>query len=278
MPTRISMSMVAAARNVAATLIAIGALYWAVNVYESGLRDPRYLDGWILCAGMAAQVSFHIRRSYPGLLPGLAERWLKAHIITGYFVIGAFALHTGYSLPDTRFEWLLWSSFAAVAVSGIAGAYLTWSIPAKLLAKDRHVTFEQIQAQRAALSQEVEYLALSSTEETSSTVISDFYVARLRAFLSRPRNLGSHLRGSDRPIAALRDEIRRLAKYLDDAEAEKLRSIEERVAAKDRLDFQYAHRGLLQIWLFVHIPATYCLLLLTVVHILIVYAFSSGVP
>ena len=42
------------------------------------------------------------------------------------------------------------------------------------------------------------------------------------------------------------------------------------------LDFRLAHQAVLKGWLFVHIPATYSLLLLSVLHIIIVHAFDGA--
>jgi len=49
------------------------------------------------------------------------------------------------------------------------------------------------------------------------------------------------------------------------------------VIEKDRLDFARVSLGLTRAWLFVHVPVTYGLVVLTVAHVFVVYAFSSGV-
>jgi len=48
------------------------------------------------------------------------------------------------------------------------------------------------------------------------------------------------------------------------------------VIEKDRLDFAQVYLGLNKGWLFVHVPVTYALMVLTVLHVVIVYAFSTG--
>jgi len=73
-------------------------------------------------------------------------------------------------------------------------------------------------------------------------------------------------------------ELDNLRQYLDDAGKKRLAEIKDLVQAKDNLDYQYAHQGVLKAWLFVHIPATYGLIVLIIAHVAIVYAFSSGVP
>ena len=49
------------------------------------------------------------------------------------------------------------------------------------------------------------------------------------------------------------------------------------VRAKNDLDFQYANGGLLKLWLFVHVPPTYALILAILAHVVVAYAFSSGI-
>ena len=69
-----------------------GGLFWLVWIYGNGLRDPRYLDGWVLASGMALQVFFHIAKT-AGLSSKSAMRWRRVHIFAGYLVIAAFISH-----------------------------------------------------------------------------------------------------------------------------------------------------------------------------------------
>ena len=86
----------------------------------------------------------------------------------------------------------------------------------------------------------------------------------------------AHLIGSQRPLNRLTDEIDSLSRYVDQPSQEKLAAIKNMVVEKDRLDFARVYLGLTRGWLFVHVPVTYALMVLMVVHVLVVYAFSSG--
>jgi hypothetical protein len=79
-----------------------------------------------------------------------------------------------------------------------------------------------------------------------------------------------------RPLKRLTDEIDNLSRYVDQRSQEKLAAIKNLVIEKDRLDFAHVYLGLTKGWLFVHVPVTYALIALTVLHVLVVYAFSSG--
>ncbi|MCG8559494.1 MAG: hypothetical protein MI824_06830 [Hyphomicrobiales bacterium] len=264
--------------NIALTLGALGFFYWLVGLYDAALRDPRLLDGWILAVGMVVQLLFHVRKKFPALTWGRATTWMKAHTYMGYFVIAVFVVHTGASLPDSAFEWSLWTLFVLVVSSGVVGAYLSWSIPAKLERNAEELIFERIPAFRFELAREAHDLAIDSINHAGSLAISDLYSSRLHAFFQHPQNLFAHLRNSRRPLQRICDEIESLERYVDEPGRETLGAIKDLVVAKDDLDFQYAHMRLLQTWLFLHIPATYGLVVLSVVHIVVVIAFSSGVP
>lgn len=265
-------------QNIAITLAAIVLLYWLVGLYDAALRDPRYLDGWVLCAGIAAQFFFHLRKKSAALSVGPAESWLSAHIFIGYFVIAAFLSHISFSTPDFLLEWILWLLFLLVATSGVVGAYLTWAIPTKLERRTEPIAFERIPAFQSMLAKQAGALAIDSVNHAGSMAISELYSGQLHAFFHQPRNLFSHLRGSKRPLRRLCDEIDSVDQYVDESGRKLLSEIREFVIEKDALDSHYAHQGALQIWLFIHIPATYCMIVFTLLHVAAVYAYSSAVP
>lgn len=270
--------MVVATRNIATVLVGSIALYWISTLYENALRDVRYLDGWILTAGMAAQILFHVRRHFPAHALGSASSWLRFHMVAGYVVVAAFALHTGFSLPDAPFEWVLWCAFVLVAVSGVIGTYLNWLLPKKLSRIGEPIPVEQIPARRQALARDVETLVLQSVERAGASAISELYIDHLQAFFARHRNLRTHWGGSNRHLDTLFVELDRIGAYLDDDGMEVLDKLRKLILRKDGLDHQYSVLSLLHGWLFIHVPATYALVPLTLFHILAAYAFSAGVP
>jgi hypothetical protein len=261
-----------------------GGLLWLVWIYGNGLRDPRYLDGWLLAGGMSLQLSFHIAIKTASLPPKSAARWRKIHIFVGYLLIAAFISHSDFSLPDTGFEWALWVGFVLVTLSGIFGTYLAWSLQAKH-GIDERIGYDRIPARRAELARDV-HAAVAKTDPAAAAIalpappydawIVDLYTTHLRDFFQGPRNSAAHLIGSQRPLKRLTDEIDNLSSYVDKQSQEKLAAIRNLVVEKDRLDFARVNLGLTRGWLFVHVPVTYVLIVLTVLHVLVVYSFSSG--
>ena len=260
-----------------------GGLFWLVWIYGNGLRDPRYLDGWVLAGGMCFQLYFHIAIKAASLSPKSAGRWRKIHIFMGYLLIAAFISHSDFSLPDTGFEWALWVGFVLLTLSGIFGTYLAWSLEAKH-ALDERVSFDRIPARRAELAREVQAVVAQADPPASAIAlpappqeawIKDLYTAHLRDFFQGQRHSIHHLIGSQRPLKRLTGEIDNLSRYVDAPSQEKLAGIRSLVVEKDRLDFARVFLGLTKGWPFVHVPVTYALVVLTVLHILVVYAFSS---
>ena len=261
-----------------------GGLLWLVWIYGNGLRDPRYLDGWVLAGGMGLQLFFHIGIKTASLSPKSAARWRKIHIFVGYLLIAAFISHSDFSLPDTGFEWALWAGFVLVTLSGIFGTYLAWSLRAKH-GIDERIGYDDIPARRAELARDVQ-AAVAKTGPAAAAIalpappydawIVDLYTTHLRDFFQGQRNFAAHLISSQRPLKRLTDEIDNLSGYVDQPSQEKLAAIKNLVVEKDRLDFARVHLGLSKGWLFVHVPVTYALVVLTVLHVLVVYAFSSG--
>jgi hypothetical protein len=275
-----------ASRTVQGFLIAAisGGLFWLVWIYANGLRDPRYLDGWVLAGGMSLQLSFHIAIKTASLSPKSAVRWRKFHIFVGYLLIAAFISHSDFTLPDTGFEWALWAGFVLVTLSGIFGTYLAWSLRVKH-AIDERIGYDRIPSRRAELARDIN-AAVARTDQAPIAIalptppydawIMDLYTTHLRDFFQGQRNFAAHLIGSQRPLKRLTDEIDDLSSYVDRQSQEKLAFIKNLVVEKDRLDFARVYLGLTKGWLFVHVPLTYSLMVLTVLHILVVYAFSSG--
>ena len=260
-----------------------GGLFWLVWIYGNGLRDPRYLDGWVLAGGMGLQLYFHIAIKTASLSPKSAARWRKIHIFVGYLLIAAFISHSDFSLPDTGFEWALWAGFVLVTLSGIFGTYLAWSLQAKH-GIDERISYDRIPTRRAELARDV-HAAVAKTDPAAAAIalpapphdawIMDLYTTHLRDFFQGQRNFAAHLIGSQRPLKRLTDEIDNLSRYVDQRSQEKLAAIKNLVVEKDRLDFARVYLGLTKGWLFVHVPVTYALMVLTVLHVLVVYAFSS---
>lgn len=259
-------------------------LAWLVWIYESALRDPRYLDGWILAGGMIVQLYLHVARKSRRLSPRSDAHWRKFHIFVGYLLIAAFVLHVDFSLPDTAFEWALWTGFVLVTLSGLFGTYI--SVLLRNTGRiDESIGYERIADRRAELASKLRAIVLGPDPGVDSVPlpslphnewIIDLHTNRLQDFFRGQRNYTAHLLGWSLATERLKGEIDALSRYVDEQGQAKLAAVKELVIEKDRLDFAHVFLGLSRAWLFVHVPLTYTLVVMSGLHILIAYAYSSG--
>ncbi|MCS7049051.1 MAG: hypothetical protein NZ483_07140 [Verrucomicrobiae bacterium] len=212
-----------------------------------------YLTGWVLLAVMLVLTLFNARKKLP-FLPMLSARvWLVSHIALGFFSAAIFVWHAGW--PHGWFNWLLTAVYAAVMISGVVGWIWSRTIPRQLTALGEEVIWETIPARRAQLRAQAEAMAITSP------VVGRFYL----------ENLSGSWTDAERNLRVLRDTL-----------GETERALADRLAAILREDAllatHYRLQGRLKGWLFVHIPLTYALLVLTAAHVIVVYAFSRGAP
>ena len=147
----------------------------------------------------------------------------------------------------------------------------------RLTQRGEEVIFERIPVFIAVLRGEAEELALKCAMETGSSTIADYYADHLAPFFGGPRNLIRQFRGSRRGLFNMINEIKKMDRYLNDKEREFAKKLRELIEKKDDLDYHYALQATLKGWLFVHVPLTYGMIVLAVVHLVLVYAFTGGV-
>lgn len=256
-----------------AALIITFVLSWA---YSVTLHALPYATGWGLFVSVLFLTFFNLRKKLSYLPLIAASTWMQMHAYGGVFAMILFLHHTGWSLPTGRFEGILWGMFVIVGVSGLMGSAINRIIPIRQRQRGEPIFRDRMSLYRVQLASEVEELILKTMEETRTRTLSKLYTARLVHFFAAPRNLFEHILGQRDGIDKLLREMDAADRYLDNKAREALAQIREKVLQKDGLDFQYAHLTLLRAWLFVHIPATYSLLLLSILHLSLVYGFGLG--
>lgn len=263
-------------RNGFVTLLAAAGLVAGYTAYEVALYQPAFLTGWILLAIILVLTAYNGRKKLSMVPMGTAATWLQWHIYLGLLAVLTFALHIEWSVPNGILDRILALFFVATALSGMIGLYLSRRYARMLTRRTEEVVLERIPQFIAGLRHEAEALVLQSATETGSSTIADFYTARLGSYFAGPTNMRLHLQGSRRASFALTTELEIITRYLNDEEmayAAKLRRLVDR---KDQLDYAYAIQSVMKAWLFVHLPATYGLILLALLHLVLVYSFGGA--
>lgn len=265
-------------RNTLLTGLAAGAVLLWVELYDTSLRDQAFLDGWILFGAMVLLLFFNLRKKLPVLPLLSATAWLQFHIYLGLLCTVIFFIHTGFRFPDGVLETVLWVAYLSLTASGIAGLMLTRSLPSSLGGSGERVIFERLPTLRAGLASQAEALAIESVRRSNASTVADFYGVVLGPYFLAPSNFWSHLFGSKAPLRRIRGQIEELKRFQDTEGREALAQLDRLAEAKDGLDHQYALQLTLKSWLFIHIPLGYGVVAMSLVHVLLVYAFASAAP
>jgi hypothetical protein len=215
-----------------------------------------------------------LRKKLPFLPVGNVQRWLRAHIWLTLLTIPLILLHSGFRLggPMTTTLMVL---YAIVMVSGIYGLILQHKLPTMMkesLAAE--IVFEQIPNMRAQLCAAAEKLqrslkqqatsgsAVVATDVSQEEVLAGFVEQRLLPYLRARRGeryqLG-HAREAD-------DIFSRLKLRVDDMYRERVDEMRRWCDERRLTDTQLRMQHWLHGWLFVHVPLSFLLLLMTVWH------------
>jgi len=266
-------------------LLASAGAVMAHHRWSHALPNYAYLSGWVFMAVMILLALYNLRKRLPFLSLGSSEAWLQVHVYAGFFTVVLFLIHLNFRMPTGWFEGVLAWLYLLVTGSGIVGLFFSRVLPRRLATRGSEVIYEKIPALRHALRQEAEALALAGNATPvggansggpQSSVIADFYLQNLHAFFQGPKYFWPHLLDSRRPLNALMRELDDVRRYLNETERATLQKLGDLVRRKDGLDYHHALQATLKLWLFVHLPLTYSLMIFSVLHIIIVFAFSGG--
>lgn len=263
-------------RNLAFVGIAFAGMLWAVRYNDLCLENVSFMTGWLLMICIIILIAFNWRKQLSIFKLGRASSWLQFHIYVGWLTGLVFMLHLGFKLPNGWMETMLATTFCLVFISGVVGLMLTRVLPQSLARKGEHVIYERIPGLQLRLRRRAENLVLDAVQDTQSSTIADFYNRELVDFFAQPSNFWQHVWGSGRFLHRLDESMTVMHPYLNERERGFFERLKQLVQQKDQLDAHYAGGAVLKYWLFVHIPLSYSLLVLALIHALIVHAFVGG--
>ena len=262
-------------RNIAITVLVALTLTLFLRSHTSMLHHPQWLSGWLLVLVIAFLTIYNLRKKLSMLPIGRNADWLQLHLYVGFLSAFLFGEHLGWSLPNGGLEWVLALLFGGVIVSGIIGIYLSRRLPKDLTRRGEEIIFERVPLFRTELRQQAEAVVLEAAADTGSSTLADYYSSRLASFFQGPRNYFKHVLHIGRPLFVLTNDIRSQHRYLNHKEREYAERLLAVVEKKDELDFHFALQKTLKGWLFVHVPLTYSMIIVDVLHVVLVYAFGA---
>jgi hypothetical protein len=253
-------------------LLASAAAVMAHRRWSQELPNYAYLSGWVLMGVMILLALYNVRKKLAFLSLGSSEAWLQIHIYAGFFAVMLFLMHLGFRMPTGWFEGTLAWLYILVTASGLVGLVLSRVLPRRLATRGGEIIYEKIPALRHALRQQAEALALAG----GPPAVAEFYVEHLHGFFQGPKYFWLHLLDSRRPLNSMVGELNELRRYLNETERGTLEKLGDLVRRKDALDYHRALQAALKLWLFVHLPLTYSLMIFSILHVVLVFAFSGG--
>lgn len=221
------------------------------------------------------------RRRVPSWRVGRPETWMRGHLWLGFLTVPLVFFHAGFRLGGALAVVLV-VLLVIVTLSGVLGIILQQILPRVMTIRvPMETIYEQIANVRLNMVAEADRLVTSvagslqtagvpstGTAEAPSKLIQplvgfeplrDFYVGRVRPFLSRER-LGKSV--EDTSPAAF-TAVRML---VPPPLHETLRDLEGMCEERRQLASQARLHRWLHGWLLIHIPLSYALLLLSLVH------------
>lgn len=258
------------------TALAVAGLLVVYVKYAPSYPRHPYLSGWALFALMLFLTFFNLRKRVPFLRMGSSRFWLQLHLYVGVFSGALFFAHIGGSWPAGIFNQALAWCYVVVFVTGLLGLWISRAFPRMLTVAGYETPYERIPYARSSLRAQAEALILAGVDGQTSPVIAEFYTKRIGMFFTRSCNCWAHLRQSRAPQAAHASQFDEVRRYAKKAEREMLDGLKDLVDRKHMLDYQYTLQSTLRLWLFAHIPLSYSLLIFSVLHIILVHAFSGS--
>ena len=195
------------------------------------------------------------------------KAWTSAHVYLGLSLIVIATLHTGFQL-GWNVHTLAYALMMLVILSGALGTWLYATLPAALSSNREEMTQGQMVEAIGALDRQLNDAAQPLARAQADLV--------LKALSEDPFEHGLWRRLSGNyPRCATQAAIEGLAlSGLTDAAVERVEKLMVRRKAQlERLRRHMRLRGMLEVWLYVHVPATIALIAALLAHIVSVFYY-----
>ena len=259
----------------AVLLIAVSAPFFWYSKHEfphggSPLGLTYGIAGFLLILLLAF---FGIRKRWYRSTWGTLEQWLQSHIYLGLLVLALLLFHAGGRFSDAIAVTALVLA-VIVVFSGVVGAILYATIPRLLTEVESNLTVDQISDQLNQLARQMARIASAKSPQFQRTY-SQLMRQSVPGWLAGWRLLFSEPRAAARQSTT---EWSSLLGAVPKDEAEDLRQMlvlsRQRRELLLRLIYQQRYKNILEAWLYVHVPFTILLLVMSVVHVASVFYYG----
>jgi hypothetical protein len=237
-----------------------------------------------------------VRKKFPIWRIGRTQEWMRGHLWLGALSFPLIVLHAGFMFGHGVTAWLMWL-FVIVWTSGLLGAWLQHVVPRRLLRDvPMETIYEQIGRVRGQIVDEADTVvadatgrldvsaavsAVSAGANALATVmrpvdpaaddtgpLREFYVKEMRPFLQAP--VRSHMLAD--PGRAV-DRFAKLRLLVPPSFEPVIADLESICEEERQLQRQIRIHRVLHGWLLVHVPLSFALMTLALVHIVMALRF-----
>jgi hypothetical protein len=200
------------------------------------------------------------------------KAWTSAHVYLGLALIAISTFHTGF-----QFGWNVHTAAYAlmmlVILSGVYGISVYSALPQGLSDARSEMTGPQMIDAVNTLDKQIQSAAQPLSDADSSVVMSSLGEDTFGGGVWR-RLSGSYPRcGNRRALQIMRDRLTEASGKETAAIEQVVGLLERKAAALQRVRGYVQRRAMLEIWLFIHIPLTFVLIVALVAHIVSVFFY-----
>ncbi|WP_156255628.1 hypothetical protein [Sandarakinorhabdus oryzae] len=215
-----------------------------------------------------------VRKRVIGSKPFSLKGWTSAHVWLGLSLIVIGTLHSGF-----QFGWnvhtLAWALMMVVILSGLWGVTLYATLPEKLSANRGEVTQQQMLEAIRTLDRQLDTAAQPLAAEEAALVRLSLERCRIAGSL-RQRLSGNYANdGNALALAAVSERVSAgLRAGRPDERLQQIQFLLERKeAALAQARRHIRMKAQLELWLYIHVPATIALLVALLAHVLSVFLY-----
>jgi hypothetical protein len=201
-----------------------------------------------------------LRKKFPIWRIGRTQSWMRAHLWLGALSLPLILLHAGFLFGHGLTSVLMWL-FVIVYASGVFGAWLQHTVPRRIM---REVPMETIYDEIAHVREQLLDEADTVVADASGTL----YTREMRPFVEAPSR--AHPLADPTTAAARFGKLRPL---LPPELGPAITDLESLCEEERQLLRQERMHGLLHSWLVIHVPLSFALMALAVVHIVMALRF-----
>ncbi|MBF0275343.1 MAG: hypothetical protein HQK84_08955 [Nitrospinae bacterium] len=200
---------------------------------------------------------------------GTMQNWLQGHIYIGVICLIINLMHSGASFGG-HFSAFFSVLFFLVIVSGIVGSLIYVNVPLSITKYGKNVmTLDDLTSELQQHLKKADKIA-----EHTSESFKDMYKKSLRPCLSKTSTNWGYLFLIESELLIKRQNlIEDLRAKVSSEDIYDLDAIGEIMETREKIAYRLMKTNLLQKWLLIHIPLSFLMLVLLIIHITITFYY-----